>query len=83
MPNHMVIRSLAGIEEGTDGIGEPSSQHEAPENWSSLGDDGWNNENNQPAHEQIKEKAEFLVNFLGENFIENAKDSRPPLEDNN
>ena len=48
-----------------------------------LTDNGRNDSQNQPAHNQVKSKAEFLIDFFSKDFIENTKDGRSPLNGNN
>lgn len=41
---------------------------------------GWQDKDHQPAHKEIEEEAEFFVDFLSENFIENTEDGQSPLQ---
>ena len=83
VPNHVEIGLFLGIEEGADCIGEPTCQHEEPKGQASMLDDGWKDEDDQPAHDQIEDEAKFFINFFGKNLIKDAKDSRPPLNNQN
>ena len=70
------------IEASSYSIAEATSQHESPEYRSSLTDNLRNDKDNQPAHNQIESQAEFFINLLSENLIENAKNGRAPLDGN-
>lgn len=70
------------IEASSYSIAEATSQHESPEDRSGLTDNLWNDKDNQPAHNQIESQAEFFIDLLGENFVENAKDGCAPLDGN-
>lgn len=83
VPNHVEIGLFLGIKEGADCIGEPTCQHEEPEDQASMLDDGWKDEDDQPAHDQIEDEAKFFIDLFGKNLIKNAKDGGPPLDDEN
>ena len=70
------------IEAGSYSIAEATSQHEPPEYRSSLTDNLRNDKDHQPAHNQIESQAEFFIDLLSENLVENAKDGRAPLDSN-
>ena len=83
MPNHVEIRFFLGVKSSSNCIRESASYHETPENWRCLTDNGRNDSQNQPAHNEIKGKAEFLIDLFSKDFIEDAKDGRSPLNGNN
>ena len=83
MPNHVEIRFFLGVKSSSNCITESASYHETPENWRCLTDNGRNDSQNQPAHNQVKSKAKFLIDFFSKDFIENTKDGRSPLDGNN
>ena len=83
MPNHVEIRFFLGVKSSSNCIRKSASYHEAPENWRCLTDNGRNDSQNQPAHNQVKSKAEFLIDLFSKDFIEDAKDGRSPLNGNN
>ena len=83
MPNHVEIRFFLGIKSSSDCIRESASYHENPKDWRRLTDNGRNDSQNQPAHNQVKSKAKFLIDFFRKDFIENTKDSCSPLDGNN
>ena len=83
MPNHVEIRFFLGIKSSSNCITESASYHETPENGCRLTDNGRNDSQNQPAHNQVKRKAKFLIDLFSKDFIENTKDGRSPLDDNN
>ncbi len=80
MPNHVEIRLFLSIKEGTDCVGQATSQHQNSENKSCLLQNGWQDKDNQPAHEKIEEEAEFFVYFFSKNFIEYTENSQSPLQ---
>lgn len=83
MPNHVEIRFFLGIKSSSNCITESASYHETPENGCRLIDNGRNDNQNQPAHNQVKSKAKFLIDLFSKDFIENTKGGRSPLDDNN
>ena len=83
MPNHVEIRFFLCIKSSSNCIIESTSYHKTPENGCRLTDNGWNDSQNQPAHNQVKSKAEFLIDLFSKDFIENTKDGRSPLDGNN
>ena len=83
MPNHVEIRFFLGVKSSSNCITESASYHETPENWCRLTDNGRNDSQNQPAHNQVKSKAKFLIDLFSKDFIENTKDGRSPLDGNN
>ena len=70
------------IEASSYSIAEATSQHESPEDRSGLTDNLRNDKDDQPAHNQIESQAEFFIDLLSENLVENAKDGRAPLDSN-
>lgn len=70
------------IEASSYSIAEATSQHESPEDWSGLTDNLWNDKDYQPAHNQIESQAEFFIDLLSENLVEDTKDGRAPLDSN-
>ena len=80
MPYHVEVGFLFSIKSCSDSVAEPACQHESPEKGAGLLDDGWNDENDQPAHDEIKSQAKFFIDLLGENLIQNPKNSCPPLD---
>lgn len=70
------------IEASSYSIAEATSQHESPEDRSGLTDNLWNDKDHQPAHNQIESQAEFFINLLSENLVEDTKDGRAPLDSN-
>ena len=83
MPNHVEIRFFLGVKSSSKCITKSASYHETPENWRCLTDNGRNDSQNQPAHNQVKSKAKFLIDLFSKDFIENTKDGRSPLDGNN
>lgn len=79
----MEVGLFLGIEEGAHSIGKTACQHEEPEGQASMLDNGWKDEDDQPAHDQIEDEAKFFIDILGKNLIKNAKDSGSPLDDEN
>ena len=45
--------------------------------------DGWNDKNHQPAHDQVKSETEFFIDLFSQDFVEDSKDGRPPLDQDN
>ena len=70
------------IEAGSYSIAEATGQHEPPEDRSGLTNNLWNDKDYQPAHNQIESQAEFFINLLSENLVEDTKDGRAPLDSN-
>ena len=79
----MEVGLFLGIEEGAHSIGETACQHEEPEGQASVLDNGWKDEDHQPSHDQVEDETKFFIDFFGKNLIKNAKDCRPPLDDEN
>ena len=48
-----------------------------------MSDNLRDDKDHQPTHNQIKGQAEFLIDLLGKDFVENAEDSRAPLNRDN
>ena len=83
MPNHVEIRFFLSVKSSSNCITKSASYHEAPKDWSCLTDNGRNDSQNQPAHNQVKGKAEFFIDLFSKNFIEDAENGRSPLNGNN
>lgn len=83
MPDHVEIRFFLSVKSSSNCITESTSYHKTPENWRCLTDNGRNDSQNQPAHDQVKGKAEFLIDLFSKDFIKDAKDGRSPLNGNN
>ena len=83
MPNHVEIRFFLGVKSSPNCITESASYHETPKDWRRLTDNGRNDSQNQPAHNQVKSKAKFLIDFFSKDFIEDAENGRSPLNGKN
>lgn len=77
----MEVRFFLSVESCTNRVRQSSSKHETPKGWSSLSEDSWDNEDNQPSHHQIEEEGELFIDFFSKNFVENSKNCCSPLED--
>ena len=78
----MEIRFFLSVKSSSNCITESASYHETPKDGRCLTDNGRNDCQNQPAHNQVKGKAEFLIDLFSKDFIEDAKDGRSPLNGN-
>ena len=70
------------IEAGSYSIAEATGQYEPPEDRFGLTNNLRNDKDDQPAHNQIESQAEFFIDLLSENLVEDTKDGRSPLDSN-